>query len=109
MCRFWPVRQYPWGTCEAHSSEHSDVAALKKLLFEVSYEELKTATEERYYNFRERELLNPDKDDLNAGWVLLKVLLLFSQQEMLQSFYTSGVSFPAAWLVVAPVPSQLSR
>ena len=35
MRRFWPVRKYPWGTCEAMSSRHSDLAALKKLLFEV--------------------------------------------------------------------------
>ncbi len=35
-CRFWPVREYPWGSCEALSSRHSDLAALKKLLFEVS-------------------------------------------------------------------------
>lgn len=36
LCRFWPVREYPWGSCEALSSRHSDLAALKKLLFEVS-------------------------------------------------------------------------
>lgn len=35
-CRFWPVREYPWGSCEALSSQHSDLAALKKLLFEVT-------------------------------------------------------------------------
>ena len=35
VCRFWPVREYPWGSCEALSSRHSDLAALKKLLFEV--------------------------------------------------------------------------
>lgn len=35
-CRFWPVREYPWGSCEALSSRHSDLAALKKLLFEVN-------------------------------------------------------------------------
>jgi len=32
------VRKYPWGTCEALSSEHSDFAALKKLLLETSFE-----------------------------------------------------------------------
>ena len=57
-CRFWPVRKYPWGTCEALSSEHSDFAALKKLLLETSFEELKEETERRYYRFREEELLN---------------------------------------------------
>ncbi len=58
MSRFWPVRKYPWGTCEALSSEHSDFAALKKLLLETSFEELKEETERRYYRFREEELLN---------------------------------------------------
>ena len=32
------MRKYPWGTCEALSSEHSDFAALKKLLLETSFE-----------------------------------------------------------------------
>jgi septin family protein len=39
--RYWPVRRYPWGVCEALSSEHSDVAALKKLLLELCFEEFK--------------------------------------------------------------------
>ena len=34
------MREYPWGSCEALSSRHSDLAALKKLLFEVSPVEL---------------------------------------------------------------------
>ncbi|KAL3143563.1 hypothetical protein ABBQ38_002360 [Trebouxia sp. C0009 RCD-2024] len=58
--RFWPVREYPWGSCEALSSRHSDLAALKKLLFEVSYMELKDATEARYYHYRESQLLDLD-------------------------------------------------
>lgn len=58
--RFWPVREYPWGSCEVLSSRHSDLAALKKLLFEVSYMELKDATESRYYHYRETQLLNLD-------------------------------------------------
>ena len=33
--RFWPVRRYPWGNCEALSSVHSDLPALKRLLFEA--------------------------------------------------------------------------
>lgn len=57
------MAQYPWGTCEALSSEHSDVAALKKLLLEVGFEEFKSQTEERYYHFREEELLNLHEDD----------------------------------------------
>ena len=58
MRRFWPVRKYPWGTCEALSSVHSDVGALKRLLFEEGYEELKAATEQRYYAYRSEHLLN---------------------------------------------------
>jgi len=62
--RFWPVRKYPWGTCEALSSVHSDVGALKRLLFEEGYEEVKAATEERYYSFRSQQLLNLDDPTL---------------------------------------------
>ena len=39
---------------------HSDLSALKKLLFEVMYEELKQDTERRYYTFREHSLFNLD-------------------------------------------------
>ena len=59
-CRFWPVRKYPWGSCEALSSLHSDLSALKKLLFEVMYEEFKQLTEQRYYKFRQNTLFNLD-------------------------------------------------
>ena len=48
------------GKCEALSSIHSDLSALKKLLFEVAYEDLKQDTERRYYAFRERSLFNLD-------------------------------------------------
>lgn len=61
--RYWPVRRYPWGTCEALSSEHSDVSALKKLLLEVAFEEFKDHTDERYHHYRERELLNLKDDE----------------------------------------------
>lgn len=64
--RFWPVRKYPWGKAEALSSQHSDLAALRKLLFEVSYFELKEKTEERYYRFRE-ELLTQNEDSGRQG------------------------------------------
>ena len=57
-CRFWPVRQYPWGTCEALSSTHSDVGALKRLLFEDGYEELKSETNKRYFTYRSEQLLD---------------------------------------------------
>ena len=54
------MREYPWGRCEALSSAHSDMPALKKLLFEVAYHDLKDATEKRYYNYREQQLLDMD-------------------------------------------------
>ena len=63
-CRFWPVRKYPWGTCEALSSTHSDAGALKRLLFEDGYEELKRKTNKRYFAYRSEQLL----DDPNL-WV----------------------------------------
>jgi septin 7 len=73
--RFWPVRRYPWGTCEALSSVHSDMAALKKLLFETSYLELKSHTEDRYHLYREqalgsvrqRELKDAEAVDTESG------------------------------------------
>lgn len=61
------MRKYPWGTCEALSSEHSDFAALKKLLLETSFEELKEGTERRYYRFREEELLNLTDPDTGCA------------------------------------------
>lgn len=54
--RFWPVRRYPWGTCEALSSSHSDLPALRALLFEAGYEELKGLTETRYLAYRSSHL-----------------------------------------------------
>lgn len=58
--RFWPIRSYDWGNCEALSSRHSDLSALKKLLFEVMFEELKEHTEQRYHKFRQNTLFNLD-------------------------------------------------
>ena len=46
--RYWPVRRYPWGVCEALSSEHSDVAALKKLLLELCFEEFKVQPRQQF-------------------------------------------------------------
>ena len=63
---FWPVREYPWGRCEALSSRHSDMPALKKLLFEVAYHDLKDATEKRYYVYREQQLLDMDDPSMCA-------------------------------------------
>lgn len=51
VCRFWPVRSYPWGKCEAFSSTNSDLASLKRLLFEEGFAGLKQATETRYYRY----------------------------------------------------------
>ncbi len=51
-CRHWPVRSYPWGTAEALRSKHSDVLALRRLLFELSFDTLKRRTDDRYYKFR---------------------------------------------------------
>ena len=39
-----------------HRSSHSDMGLLKKLLFEVAFEELKAGTEARYYAAREQAL-----------------------------------------------------
>lgn len=58
------MREYPWGSCEALSSAHSDLPALKKLLFEVAYVDLKDATEIRYYSFREQQLMHLDDPGL---------------------------------------------
>ena len=43
------MRSYPWGKCEAFSSTNSDLASLKRLLFEEGFAALKQATEGRYY------------------------------------------------------------
>ncbi len=52
------MRKYPWGTCEALSSTHSDVGALKRLIFEEGYEELKSETDKRYYAYRSEQILH---------------------------------------------------
>ena len=35
------MRSYPWGMAEALSSSHSDVPALKRLLIELSFDNIK--------------------------------------------------------------------
>ena len=35
------MRSYPWGMAEALSSSHSDVPALKRLLIELSFDDIK--------------------------------------------------------------------
>lgn len=61
VCRHWPVRSYPWGTAEALRSKHSDVLALRRLLFELSFDSLKRRTNDRYYKFRAEQLNSPSK------------------------------------------------
>lgn len=53
--RFWPVRRYPWGRCEALLTAHSDLPALRRLLLESGYWEVKANTEARYWKFRAQE------------------------------------------------------
>ena len=48
----WPTRMYPWGTVEPMVSYHSDLLTLTRELFKHSPERLKTATEERFMNYR---------------------------------------------------------
>lgn len=50
--RYWPVRRYPWGRVEALLTRHSDLPALRRLLFETAYEDLKDHTENRYYEYK---------------------------------------------------------
>jgi hypothetical protein len=50
------VRQYAWGACEALASAHTDVLALKRLLFERAWEGLKAGSEARYHAFRAGQL-----------------------------------------------------
>ena len=55
-CSHWFTRSFPWGKCEVLSSSHSDMPALKSVLFEVCFESLKAATEARFYSARESHL-----------------------------------------------------
>ena len=53
------MRAYPWGVAEALHSSHSDAPALKRLLIELSFEDLKARTEQRYYAYRAQRLAAP--------------------------------------------------
>lgn len=55
-CRFWPVREYNWGTCEVKRTDHSDFAVLRRLLFELGYHAIRKETARRYYAYRSTEL-----------------------------------------------------
>jgi septin family protein len=46
------------------SSQHSDLAALKKLLFEVAFEDLKAQTDKRYYGYRAAQMLQFEEGDM---------------------------------------------
>ena len=50
------MRSYAWGACEALASAHSDVLALKRLLFERAWRGLKAGTEARYHAYRAAQL-----------------------------------------------------
>jgi hypothetical protein len=53
--QFWPVRAYPWGRCESLLAAHSELPALRRLLFEAAYWELKANTEAQYLQYRRQE------------------------------------------------------
>jgi septin family protein len=61
-CRHWPVRSYPWGVAESLNSAHSDVPALKRLLIELSFDDLKKITDDRYYTSYRPKKLDADKE-----------------------------------------------
>ena len=46
------MRSYPWGQCEALASQHSDILALRRLLFEEAWEALKARTEAQSLAYR---------------------------------------------------------
>ena len=48
----WPVREYAWGVVEPMARAHSDLLALTRMLFELSPQKLKAATEERFTKYR---------------------------------------------------------
>lgn len=57
------MREYPWGVVEPLRTKHSDMAVLKKLLFEESFVTLKQETERRYYVYRQKEIGDDDFGD----------------------------------------------
>ena len=64
-CRFWPVREYPWGRCETLASANSDISLLKQQVFEEGFADLKQATEERYYRCPSALLSCPQQAERN--------------------------------------------
>eukprot|EP00245_Coleochaete_scutata_P011717 TRINITY_DN4413_c0_g1_i1.p1 TRINITY_DN4413_c0_g1~~TRINITY_DN4413_c0_g1_i1.p1 ORF type:complete len:394 (+),score=71.57 TRINITY_DN4413_c0_g1_i1:746-1927(+) len=51
----YPIREYPWGICEAMNPEHSDLAQLKEELFSGSFRYLQEEKEEYYCRWQDRE------------------------------------------------------
>ena len=51
----WPIRTYPWGVVEPMLSAHSDLLTLTHVLFELTPEQLKVATEERFSRYRRQQ------------------------------------------------------
>ena len=69
------MRSYPWGTAEALRSKHSDVLALRRLLFELSFDTLKRRTDDRYYKFRAGRLSAATKAPEGAFSINLRKFL----------------------------------
>ncbi|KAK3281959.1 hypothetical protein CYMTET_10278 [Cymbomonas tetramitiformis] len=64
----YPIRNYPWGTCESLHSEHSDLGLLQDLIFERGFRPLKRKSKELYRGWasrkREAERLQGLQDQL---------------------------------------------
>ncbi len=82
------MRQYDWGTCETMSSEYSDVAALKRVLLEEGFWELKALTEWRFHAFRQQQAQKtlPSKNRWGSGILVQKAwTALLSCRTMFES------------------------
>lgn len=51
----YPIRNYPWGTCESLRSEHSDLGLLQGLIFESGFRDLKRKSKELYRGWASRK------------------------------------------------------
>lgn len=71
-CRHWPVRNYPWGFAEALNSAHSDAPALKRLLIELSFDDLKKITDHTFYTCYRPQQLKEAQERAAAGTLLSK-------------------------------------
>eukprot|EP00887_Chlorella_sp_A99_P000696 scaffold5.g696.t1 len=106
--RFWPVRRYPWGSCEALLSTHSDLSALRRLLFETAYNEIKDHTEHRYHAFRRRvggmPRLRPKPAGRGERAGEAGGPIKAAASQLLRSLATVGGLVAAVWLVVNGLP-----